>query len=220
MFANEFIFLFHIFLVLMAVLVGLRLGKSALIAMVALQGVLANLFVVKQIFLFGFSVTCSDVFAVGCILSLNLLQEYFGKESAKKAAQVSLLTLVFFAIMSQVHLFYSPASFDITQGAFTAILSSTPRLIFASIATFYLVQKFDLFFFPLLKGKLAIRMAISLTVSQLFDTVLFSLLGLYGLVESIFDIVLMSFFIKCIIIAASSPFVAFSKRFVRDEIQI
>ena len=220
MFANEFIFLFHIFLVVASVLLGLRLGKSALIALVALQGVLANFFVVKQIFLFGFSVTCSDVFAVGCILSLNLLQEYFGKESAKKAAQVSLLSLIFFAIMSQIHLFYAPTSFDTTHEAFTAILSSTPRLIFASIATFYFVQKFDIFFFPLLKGKLPVRIFISLIVSQAFDTILFSSLGLYGLVASIADIVFMSFFIKCIIIAASSPLVAFSKRFVKNEIQV
>ena len=59
---------------------------------------------IKQIDLFGFSVTCSDVFAIGGILSLNLLQEYFGKEAASRAVKVSLLALLFFAVMSQVHL--------------------------------------------------------------------------------------------------------------------
>lgn len=217
---NEFVFLSHIIVVIAFVLISLRLGKSSLIALIALQGVLANLFVVKQMSLLGFSVTCSDVFAIGCILSLNLLQEYFGKESAKQATRISLLTLLFFAFASQIHLLYVPTPLDVTQTAFSTIFSSSPRLIFASIFTFYLVQKFDVRFFGLLKGSLPVRIAFSLVVSQLLDTVLFSLLGLYGLVESIFDIILVSFLIKCLIIAVSSPFVAFSKRFVKDELSI
>ena len=62
---NELIFLFHILLVLSFVLGALRLGKNALLSLLALQAILANLFVVKQISLFGFAVTCSDVFAIG-----------------------------------------------------------------------------------------------------------------------------------------------------------
>lgn len=212
---NEFILIFHIAVVVAFVLGALRLGKSSLIALIALQGVLANLFVVKQMSLFGFSVTCSDVFAVGGILALNLLQEYFGKEAAKEAVRISLLTLLFFAFMAQVHLLYMPTLHDATQTAFQTLFSSSFRIVFASIATFYLVQKFDVRFFGLLRGKLPIRIAISLLCSQFLDTVLFSFLGLYGLVESIFDIVLVSFLIKCLIIGASSPFVSFSKKVVK-----
>lgn len=217
---NEAVFLFHIFIVIGFVLGALRLGKSALIACIALQGVLANLFVVKQMKLFGFAVTCSDVFAIGGILSLNLLQEYFGKEAAKQAVRISLLTLLFFAFMSQIHLAYSPTNLDTTQPAFSAIFSQSVRIVFASIGTFYLVQQFDIRFFGILRGKLPVRVAISLVSSQLLDTVLFSFLGLYGLVESLFDIILVSFLIKCLIIATSSPFVAFSKRFVKNELPI
>lgn len=217
---NELCFLFHVGAVIAFVLLALRMGRGALVALIALLGVLANLFVVKQMSLFGFSVTCSDVFAVGGILSLNLLQEYFGKERAKQAVQISLFSLVFFALMSQIHLFYLPTALDTTQGAFSAIFSSSPRIICASIATFYLVQQFDVRFFGLLKGKLPVRIAISLLISQLLDTTLFSLLGLYGLVESLFDIILVSFLIKCIIIAVNAPFVAFSKRFVKNELSV
>jgi queuosine precursor transporter len=217
---NEFLFLFHSFVAVTFVVISLRMGKSALLALTALQGVLANLFVVKQISLFGFAVTCSDVYAVSGILSLNLIQEYFGKEIAKQAVRISLLTLLFFAFMSQIHLCYLPTTLDSTHSSFQVIFSASPRIIFASILTFYLVQQFDIRFFGFLKGKLAVRMAISLFFSQLFDTVLFSFLGLYGLVESLLDIILVSFLIKCIIIGISSPFVAFSRRFVKDELPI
>lgn len=212
---NELILIFHVAAVLVFALMALRLGKSSLIALIALQGVLANLFVVKQMALFGFSVTCSDVFAIGGILSLNLLQEYFGKEAAKEAVRISFLALLFFGAMSQIHLLYVPTAFDGTQGAFQTIFSSSLRIVAGSIATFYLVQKFDVHFFGLLKGKLPVRIAISLFCSQLLDTVLFSFLGLYGIVESIFDVVLVSFLIKCLIIGASSPFAAFSKKVVK-----
>lgn len=212
---NEWIFFAHTLVVVGFVLLGLRLGKTALITLTALQGVLANIFVVKQIFLFGLTVTASDVFAIGCILSLNLLQEYFGKDSAKQAARITLLSLVFFTLMSQIHLLYNPAEgIDTTQSAFVTIFSPTLRIICASIFTFFLVQQFDIRFFPLLKGKLPVRIFISLIFSQLLDTILFTTLGLYGLVSSVFDIMLMSFLIKCVVISISSPFVAFSKRTV------
>ncbi len=217
---NEVVFLFHVLTVIGFALAALRLGKIALIVFIALQGILANLFVVKQMSLFSFSVTCSDVFAIGGILSLNLLQEYFGKEPAKQAAKISLFALLFFAFMSEIHLIYIPTALDVTQAAFEIVFSQSFRIVFASIATFYLVQQFDVRFFGILKGKLPLRVAISLFFSQLLDTTLFSFLGLYGFVESVLDIVFVSFLIKCLIIALSSPFVLFSKRFVKNEISV
>lgn len=217
---NELIFLFHVLLVLAFVLGALRLGKNALLALFALQGILANLFVVKQISLFGFAVTSSDVFAIGCILSLNLLQEYFGKKIAQQASRISLLTLLFFALVSQIHLLYLPTPLDTTHTAFSIILSPSPRIILASISTFYLTQQFDLRFFSLLKGPLPFRLFLSILTSQLLDTILFSFLGLYGLVESLSDIILLSFLIKCIIIVISSPFTLFAKRFVKHELSL
>ncbi|MBX7067551.1 MAG: queuosine precursor transporter [Parachlamydiales bacterium] len=216
---NEFLFLAHIWIVIGFALGALRFGSGALTAFIALQGVLANLFVVKQIHLFGFSVTCSDVFAIGGILSLNLLQEYFGKDAAKRAVKISLGALLFFAAMSQIHLLYAPTALDTTHDSFLNIFSSSMRIVAASLATFFIVQQFDVRFFSFLKGKLPIRIAISLFTSQLLDTILFSVLGLYGLVESLFDIIFMSFMIKCLIILASSPFTAFSKRFVKLDIE-
>ena len=217
---NEILFFFHILVVISFVFLALRLGKGALIALIALQGVFANLFVIKQMTLFEFSVTCSDVFAIGAILSLNLLQEYFGKETAKQAVKISFLSLLFFVVLSQVHLLYTPNQSDTTQSAFETILSHSVRIVFASLATFFIVQQFDVRFFGWFKGKLLIRVATSLVCSQLLDTILFSLFGLYGIVESVIDIMIVSFFIKCMIIFTSSPFVAFSKRFVRHEVSV
>jgi uncharacterized integral membrane protein (TIGR00697 family) len=215
--SNELLFILHILLVVGFVLGALRWGASCLIGLVALQAVLANLFVVKQINLFGFVVTCSDVFAIGSILGLNLIQEYFGKEAAQKGIKVSFVALVFFGAMSLIHLGYEPAPVDLTQKAFEAILSPTPRIVVASLSVFFIVQKIDLVLFGGLKklfaGKyLPLRMVISLGITQLIDTVLFSFLGLYGIVDSMMDIIILSFGVKCLIILASTPLIALSKK--------
>lgn len=222
---NELLFFIHILLVMGFVLGALKLGAQALTALVALQAVLANLFVVKQMSLFGFSVTCSDVFAVGTILGLNLLQEHFGKEAAQRAVKISFWSLGFFFVMSQVHLWYQPIAADRMHGAFEAILSSSPRILAASIGAYWIVQKVDLALFGSLKrafeGKqLLLRLGISLCASQLLDTVLFSFFGLYGLVESLFDVIVVSYAVKCSIIALGSPMAALSKRWVKDVAEV
>ncbi len=213
---NEILFLLHILLVVAFALGSLRLGKEALIAFVTITALLANLLVLKQMRIFGLTITCTDVFAIGSILGLNLLQEYFGKESSSKAAWVCFYLITFFAIMSQIHLAYTPSYTDMTQSSYFTILSPTPRLLLASLAVFFVVQQFDIRFYGWLKKGLAraplmVRNGISLIISQLLDTALFSVLGLYGLVDSLADIILFSFVVKLFIIFSITPFISLSR---------
>lgn len=195
------------------------MGLVALGAIISLEGVLANLFVMKQIELFGLTVTCSDCLAVGSILGLNLLQEYFGREMAQKMVNISFFILIFFVGLSQIHLCYLPSSVDRAHLAFVNVLSSAPRIVFASAFVYYLVQKMDVVLFGWLKslfkgGYLPIRMGISLCLTQFIDTVLFSFLGLYGIVSSIFDVIIVSLVVKCLIIACSTPLMALTRRLI------
>ncbi|MFI5334373.1 MAG: queuosine precursor transporter [Chlamydiales bacterium] len=214
---NELLFSFHIFLVLGFAWGALKLGREALISWIALQAILANLFVIKQIELFGLGVTCSDVYAIGSMLGLNLLQEYFGKESATRATWISFFLMIFFAIMSGAHLLYLPSARDTSHPSFLAVLSQTPRLLLASLCTFFVVQRVDVHLFHLFQkllphSSLALRTGITLTLSQLLDTALFSFLGLYGIVSSVGTLLLFSFLIKLLIIFALLPALLFFKR--------
>lgn len=218
---NELLFFAHILVVLGFILIAYRMGAFALTSLIVLLGVLANIFVVKQMHLFCWTVTCSDVFMIGSILGLNLLQESWGREAAGRAIKISLLSLLFFIAMAQIHLLYIPSASDGTHGAFLTILSSSPRIVAASLLVYYLVQKLDVQVFGWLKKLfgdrfLPGRLTISLLFSQLIDTVLFSFLGLYGLVESVFDVILMSYLIKCIIIASSSTCIGAVRKWVRS----
>ena len=74
------------------------------------------------------------------------------------------------------------------------------------------------FYSFLKKYSVAARGAIALCASQLLDTSLFSLLGLYGMVASLSDIILVSFLVKLAIIGCMTPLTALSKKIVRHEI--
>ena len=217
---NEALFFTHCAIVLLFTLGALRLGKEALLAWTCIQAVLANLFVLKQMDLFTLTVTCSDVYAVGGILGLNLLQEYFGVASSKKAAKSCFYFMIFFALVSKLHLLYVPSSFDTTHNSYDAILTAAPRILFASLTSFFLVQQVDIRLFSWIKRRfpnlgLPIRNAMSLFATQLLDTILFSFLGLYGLVENILHIIVISFLVKMVVILSSVPLMTLTKKFIQ-----
>lgn len=206
---NELIFFLQTFLLLGFAFGALKLGKGALVSWVCVQALIANLFVLKQITLFGLNVTASDAFAIGSLLGLNLLQEFYGREEAQKATWACFFLMVFFAAVSQLHLLYVPSAHDQSDAAFQTLLSPTPRLLLASLSVFFIVQQIDIRFFVFLKERLpgfsfAARSGIALAVSQFLDTFLFSFAGLYGIVASVLEIIVLSFAIKMIVIACCS----------------
>ena len=219
---NECIFLFHIITILIFTLISFRLGKIALGTWLCIQVLCANLFVIKQILLFGFHVTCSDVFAIGSILSLNLLQEHYGSKTTQKIASHCFYFMLFFAILSQIHLLYIQSSQDSTQKAYETLLSPAPRLLFASLLTFFIVQKIDIHLFSQLKAfmpslSFELRTFFSLIASQLLDTLLFSYIGLYGLVYSLYDMILLSFVIKAFVICILFPLTYLSRKWIQPK---
>lgn len=219
---NEALFFLHIGLIGAITLYTARLGSVALTTWIALQSILANLFVLKQISLFGLNVTCSDGFAIGSILALNVLQEFWGREEAAKAIRAAFFSMLFFVLMSQIHLAYVPSGSDTTQSSFQTLLSPAPRIIAASMAVTWIVQRLDLSLFSWLRrfwgaGKLPLRFTVSLCLSQALDTVLFSYLGLYGIAPSMMGVICMSLFVKWVAIGCTAPFTSLVKRWVGSK---
>ena len=215
---NELYFFFHILVIVTFTLGALKLGKEALITSFGVQALLGNLFVTKQMLCFGLNVTCSDVYTVGALFSLNLIQEYFGKALAKKTIWISSFILFFFIVMSQIHIHYLPSAHDTTQKAFHAILSFAPRIMLASFFVAFICQKFDVEIYSFFKKRqILLRFGSASLISQLADTILFSFLGLYGLVHSLFDIIIMSYLIKVIVIFCMAPFTILVRKVIGDK---
>lgn len=219
---NECIFLGYISIVSLSALIALRLGKEALVALICVQWVLANLFVTKQITLLGLNATASDALAVGATLCLNLVQEYFGKELAQKTIIIGFFSTLFYTVLSFLQVLYCPSTYDTAHVHFCALLTPMPRIIFASVVTYVLVQQIDFYLFGFLKqrmhnGSFTVRNYLSVGITQLIDTILFSFLGLYGIVSSLQDIIIVSYGVKLIILIIAAPCIALSKYFMRHN---
>lgn len=186
-----------------------KLGESLLTTWIAVLSLLANFFVLKQISLLGFNATASDVFAVGSLWSLNLMQEYFGTKAAKRAIWASFLGLGFFVLMAQLHLAYVPSTYDTAQGAYTALLQPTPRILVGSLVAFFISQQCDRRLYQAAKQRLSlpapIRSTLTLLCSQALDTVLFGFIALYGIIDALNEILWVSYSIKCMAILAMLP---------------
>jgi hypothetical protein len=190
-----------------------RLGNQALTAYAALQCVMANLFVTKQIMLFGLLVTASDAYAVGTTVTLNLLHEYEGIRATRSAIWITFCATAFYTLCTLLHLAFAPAAADITQSAFMLLLYPMPRLCGASLVTYLIVQHLDTWIYARLKQYTAhhlpagVRSGISAAISQFFDTILFSFLGLYGTIGSITDVIVFSYAIKLCTVFLVTPMV-------------
>ena len=215
---NELIFIIYCLVVVLSLLCALRLSKEALITLISLFWVLANLFITKQIYLCRMTATSSDALVIGALLGLNLLQEYYGNATARSSISISFFALVFYTIVSLLHCAYIPHPSDHMHALFKTILSPMPRILIASGTTFVLTQYLSYTLYGLLKRHLqsymVTRNIISISVSQLFDTVVFTFLGLYGTVAHPGQIILVSYGIKMLTLLFSAPFSCLSRYIV------
>lgn len=199
-------------------LVALTFCKEALASFVCLMSIFANIFVAKQIPLFGLHVTATDSLSIGTSLGLNLLQEYFGRALARKVIVLSFAAGILCTLFSQLHLLYTPSFFDSAHSHYQAIFGIMPRIMLASFTTYLIVQYMETLVYAWLQKQLPAalltRNFCSIACCQLLDTVLFSFLGLYGSVEHIWHIVMVSYTIKMIVLSLSTPFLWFCKKHI------
>ena len=205
---NELLFFIEILSLVFFTLIAMRHSKEALVTWIVLQGVFANLFVLKEISFFGLSVTPTDPFAVSALFSLNLLQEKWGRLGTKGILPIQTIAFLFVVVISYFQLQFVPTQADVAHDAYAALLGYMPRIMVASLVTMLVVQRIDMALYQWLKGRLSFfwRNLCSLLVSQTIDTLLFTFIGLFGLLSSPFDLILLSLIIKGIVILTVAPF--------------
>lgn len=217
---NELLFIAHVGIVSCATLLFGRLGKEALVAYISLLFVVANIFVVKQISLLNWYATSADAFIIGVSFGINLLQEKWGKDLARKTIWISFACSAFYMLMAQILLSYTAIPSDTTHIHFAHLMSNTTRIIIASFISYIITQTADTYLYAYVRKKtndkyFVARNYLSMCSSQLFDTVLFSFLGLYGIMENLTDIMIVSYVIKLAAIAMTTPFLIYATRVIK-----
>jgi len=223
--SNEVLFITQAIVSLTLALFAFRMGRKWLMAFIAVNIVLMNIFVTKQIDLFGMAATGGNVLYASIFLCTDLLAEHYGKKQAFKSIQIGFFASIIFVIMTQFMLNYAPNDWDFAQGAFETLFTLSPRIVAASMATYIISQNLDIYLFEKLNEKtgekmLWLRNNGSTFVSQFVDSAIFTLLAFYGVpgFEEIWSIILFTWFIKIIVAVLDTPFIYLSKmRFFESD---
>ncbi len=215
---NELVFFLHSFCLSLITVIAARIGKECLIALIALFTVLSNAFIIKETTLFGLTATCTDSFTIAATIALNVLHQQYGYEYAQKTVKISFFCLIIYMVASQFQLAYSMTVSSMTNQAFETILSTSPRIVFASLFSFYISQSLDCKIYKWLLGNqkfafFRLKNGISAALSQLVDTTLFSYLGLYGIINAIPHIIVISYIVKIIALIFALLLIRIFKKF-------
>ncbi|MGG3872837.1 queuosine precursor transporter [Brevibacillus laterosporus] len=197
-------------------------GKVGLYAWIGFATVLANIQVVKIVELFGFAMTLGNTMYATIYLCSDLLNEKYGQEQAKKAVWFGFFTLIATTIIMQMALIFVPHPDGLAkQDALAMIFGILPRLVIASLTSYFISQFLDVRIYTFLKkicpkpNQLWIRNNGSTLISQFVDTVLFCTIAFLGVLpmDTWFDILLTTYLIKFVVSAASTPILYIARNF-------
>jgi len=216
---NELIFLAQSSLVALFAVGARFFGLGGLTSLVAICALLSNFFVRKQTTLFGLDVVTCDALAIGSDLAIHLIYEYYGKREAQRAISVCLYLTLFFVVMAQLFLWYLPNVHDITQLEYEAVLEPLSWIMGSSCIIALATKALNLSLYHLFSGwwgdtRFFTKTILALVLSQLFDTVAFTLIALSGTVYSVLQVIAFSYTIKCLAIFTGIPLVTLCRKFL------
>ena len=225
--SNELLFIIQTIIGLAFTLVAFSMGRNWLYGYIAVCIVLANVFVTKQITLFGIPATGGNVLFGSTFLATDLLSEHFGKRETRQAILLGFGAALFYLIMSQFILKFSPSPDDWgAADGMATIFDFAPAIVLATLMAYLISQFHDIWAFHWIREKtggryLWLRNNGSTWVSQLIDSVVFSILAflvlpiLFPNAEALpFDIVvgiiISTYFLKILVAAIDTPFIYLS----------
>lgn len=189
---NELILILSLILVFGATLLAYFLfGDTGLYAVTVVATIFANVEALILVNAFGMEQTLGNVLFAVTFTITDILSECSGKKAANKAVMLGIFSSVFFLLLSQSWLLYTPSENDTVFGAIKQIFTNTPRMIAASLLVYAVSQVFDVWLyhkwwnftekkFGDKKKFLWLRNNGSTLVSQIINTLLFTVVAFAG----------------------------------------
>jgi uncharacterized integral membrane protein (TIGR00697 family) len=195
-------------------------GITGLFMWIALAGITANIQVTKTIILFGMTATLGNIVYAGSFLATDILSEKYGKSDATRGVWIGFFAVVAFTILMQIALAFTPAPFDEIHESLVPVFGIMPRIVMASLLAYVVSQKHDVWAFSFWKerfpGPLWLRNNLSTIVSQLIDSVLFTLVAFIGVYPAgvLIEIVVTTYILKAIVALLDTPFLYVATRLI------
>lgn len=230
---NELLLIGSLVFIFSCVLVVYRFfGKTGLYCLSAIVTVLANIEVLILVSAFGAEQTLGNVLFASTFLITDILSEYESKKAANKAVWIGVFASLFFLLLSQSWLLYIPSENDTMSEAIHAVFSSTPRMLISSLAVYAVSQVFDVWLYHKWwaftekkcgnkKRFLWLRNNGSTLISQVVNTLLFTVLAFYGTYDNgtLFSVFLSSYVIFVFTSLLDTPVIYLARRVKRKLVE-
>lgn len=223
---NELLLIGSVIFIFACVLLSyLFFGKTGLYCLSAIVTVLANIEVLILVNAFGAEQTLGNVLFASTFLITDILSEYESKKAANKAVWIGVFASLFFLLLSHSWLLYVPSESDTVSDAFNTVFSSTPRMLISSLVVYAVSQVFDVWLYHKWwaftekrcgnkKSFLWLRNNGSTLISQIINTLLFTLLAFYGTydMQTLLSIFLSSYIIFVFTSLLDTPVIYLARR--------
>lgn len=225
---NELLFLLSIIVYFSLVTLCFKLfGRVGLFVWIAIAMILSNIEVLKLVDMFGMTNTLGNVIYGTTYLVTDIISERYGKDEAKKTVYIGFFAVLAFTLMMQLVLLFQPNIEDFVDGSLYTIFSLAPRISFAAIFTYVIMQRLDIFLYHKIKEKTAgkklwLRNNLSTAISQLADSTLFTLLAFTGIYSAdiIIELIFATYLLKLIVIACDTPFLYLCRNMKENILKI
>ncbi len=204
-----------------AILFSYRMwGKTGLYIWVPIAVMIANIQVTKTIHLFGLTATLGNIVYATSFLVTDILSENYGKKDARRAVGIGFFSLIVMTVLMNLALYFIPDESDFAQSSLQTIFSIMPRIAAGSLTAYGISQFHDIWAYDFWKRKFSgdrylwIRNNFSTMVSQLIDTVVFTVIAFTGVFpwNVLIQIMITTYFLKWAVAVLDTPFLYIAKR--------
>ncbi len=206
-------------------------GKVGLQVAIATAIILANLQGPKLTIIFGFETSLGVIFYSSIFFATDVLSENYGKKEAAKAVWMGFSVSVIVLVMMSLAMLYQPStrpeSVDFSadvHNAFATLLKFEFRFIMGSMLAYLISQRFDVWAFHKIRSMtgerwLWMRNNGSTMLSQMIDTVLYSLVVWWGTVslEKALALGAVKYGFKIVIAAIDTIFIYWARAWFRGQ---
>lgn len=197
-------------------------GRIGLLVWIPISCIVANIQVTKNIILFGLEATLGNIVYATSFLATDILNEFYGKKEADKSVGIGFFALISMTILMQLALVFKPSDSDVAQRGLQMIFGIMPRIAIGSLIAYWVSNKHDVWAYDFWHRKtgekhLWLRNNASTFVSQLIDTVLFTMIAFFKVYDwsVLFQIMLSTYLLKWIVAVADTAVIYLAKSWVK-----
>ena len=222
--SNEAIFAIIMVIDLTLVLFVTKFGKEWLKVMIVANLFMTQLSAVKNVEIFGFVANGSAVFYASIFLATDIITEHWGRKEGHLSVWKGFLAVVFMVVTGNLLRMLVPIESTAVTQSFDILFGFVPRITIASLFAYIIAQNFDIWLYHFIRKKtngkfLWLRNNGSTLLSQFLDSFLFFGIAFYGLVPSVWSLILTGYFAKLIVALFDTPFLYLSYKILNKPIQ-